>query len=472
MKDSKLIQQLKILNEVELKRFYLFLRSPYFTKSKDVVKLFEFVRKFHPNFKDKLLEKARIFKKLFPKEPYSDIKLRNLQAKLSKIVESYLIQISYEQDEFEKKKRLTQIYDARNYYAEFERNSIQLLNSLDHQTYQDTAAYYDRYQIAQAYYLNINTSKKTSNVSLLKSALQNLQNFYAIEELRLGIDLKNRERIFSEAHGFQPNPNVQISEDNLLYSLLDKSWKLLENNDDVSFFDFKNTFLKNIPQIPLKEGMNIFPVLINYAIQQLGKREEKFGEQIFDLYKIGLANRLLFANGELSEETFFNIVTISSSLKEFSYAHQFIQHYEQFLNPIIRIDTRTLSLGILLFKEDNFVGTIDALLHFKFSHILNTLIAKSLLSRTYYHLYDEDPSYFEVLCAHCDTFSRFLGRTNSISEQKKIGYKNFLSLLRRVIHHKNAMVKDNSIRNRLINELDSFVTVVAKGWFRKIINEL
>lgn len=457
----------------EIKRFNLFLKSPYFTKSEDVVKLFVYLRKFHPIFDHQALTKEHTFKKIFPKETFSDIKMRNLQSKLSKIVESYLIQISFEQDEFEKKKKLTQIYGARNYYAEFERNSIQLIGTLEDYDYKNAATYYDRYQLNQSYYLHINTSKKATNVNFLKSSLKSLQDFYAIEELRLGIDLKNRERIFSESHDFIPNPFIKISEDNLHYTLLKNGWKLVTENDDASFFDLKNVFLKNVQLIPADEGMNIIPLLINYAIRQMGTREEKFGVEIFDLYKIGLAHRLLFANKELSEKTFFNIVMISSSLKQFSFAHQFIQDYEQFLNPTHRMDTRTLATGILFFKEEKFIETIGAIAHFNFSNILTTLIAKSLLIRTYYQLYDKDISYFEALVAYCDAFSRFLSRTNSIGDHKKLGYKNFLSLIRKIINQKNLMsATDKSTKERLMFELDGYLTIVAKGWFIEVIQKL
>ena len=472
MKDSKLIQQLQLLNALEFKRFSLFLKSPYFTRSKDVVIFFNFIRKLYPTFDEKKINKQYVFKKLFPKEAYSDIKLRNLQSKLSKIVESYLIQISYEQDAFNRKKKLTQIYGTRNLYSEFERNSIQLTNDLDNQVYRDATYYYNRYQLDQAYYLHINTSKKLANVNYLKSSLHNLQNFYAIEELRLGIDLKNRERIFAESHNFSPNPTLQISENNYLYILLEKCWQLLEENSDSSFYDLKDTFLKYMHQLPLTEGMNIFPVLINYAIQQLGNKDIFYRKEIFDLYKIGLTERLLFANNELSEITFFNIVTVSSNLKEFTFAHQFIQDYEQFLNPTHRMDTKTLSIGILLFNEERFIEVVDALSYFNFSHILNTLIAKSLLARTYYHLFLENPSYIKVLYAHCEAFSRFLGRTTSVSVYKKTSYKNFLFFLKKIIHQKNLMTTDKLTKKKLTLDLESYVTIVAKEWFRKTIQRL
>ncbi len=469
---SKLIQQLKLLNAFEMKRFYLFLRSPYFTKSKHVVKLFNIVKEFHPSFEHKSLEKEQLFRKLFPKETYSDSKMRNLQSKLSKIVESYLIQISYEGDAFQKKKKLTEIYGIRNYYSEFERSTFQLISTLEAQVFQDAISYYDRYQLNEAYYLNINTSRRTSNANALKSALQNLRNFYAIAELRLGMDLKSRERIFSESHNFSPKPNIQISEDNLLYNLLKKSWNLLNNNDDVSFFDLKSIFLNNISLIPSSEGMNIFPVLINYAIQQMNNNKEEFSIEIFDLYKFGLNHKLFFVNGELSEGTFLNIVLSCVKLRKIKFGHQFIQEHEQFLNLKYRVDTKTLALGVLFFHEEKYRAAMDALRQFQFSDLLIALMAKSLLLRIYFHLFEKDPTYYDILQSQCDAFGRFLGKADKLNDNKKESYQNFLLLFKKILKHKKGLSGNKVSREVCLNLLDDFSPIVAKEWFRKVINRL
>lgn len=472
MNRSKLIEQLKLLSETEMKRFYLFLQGPYFTKSDNVIKLYNFVKEFYPTFEHKSLKKEHIFRKLFPKENYSDIKLRNLQSKLCKIVESYLIQISYEEDAFQKKKKLTQIYETRNYYSEFERNSNQLIKTLQAKNYQDAISYHDRYQLLQAYYLNPNTPKKRDNVNLLINALQNLQNFYAIEELRLGMDLKNRERIFSESYDFRPTPNILISEDNLLYNLLEKSWNLLNNNDDTSYFDLKSIFLNNISHIPPREVMNIFPVLTNYAIQQIGINQEKFFNEIFDLYEIGLDKKLLFINGELSEGTFFNIVTVCANLKKIKFGHQFIQEHEQFLNLKHRASIKALAKGVLFFHEEKYTVAIDALTKFKFSDLLKTLVAKSFLLLTYFQLYEKDPTYYDILQSQCDAFSRFIGKIDQLNVNRKESYLNFLLLLKKIIKYKNDFGRNKGGKKEFLNLLDNFSSIFAREWLRKVINRL
>lgn len=126
MKKSKLIVLLSALSEEELKQFYKFVRSPYFTNSEDVIRLFLQLRKYYPEFETKKVQKEFVFNKLFPEEQYIDIKMRNLMRKLTRIVEDYLLHLDTRKEDFKRRRRLTEIYGRRNVYSYFERETLKL----------------------------------------------------------------------------------------------------------------------------------------------------------------------------------------------------------------------------------------------------------------------------------------------------------------------------------------------------------
>ena len=66
MLKSKVIEILRTLSADELKLFREFIRSPYHNKNKNVISLFEIIRKFSPSFNDPNLTKEKVFKKIFP----------------------------------------------------------------------------------------------------------------------------------------------------------------------------------------------------------------------------------------------------------------------------------------------------------------------------------------------------------------------------------------------------------------------
>lgn len=186
MRESKLIKLLKILSSEELKGLSSYVRSPYFTKSKEALRLFDYIRKYHPEFSTSQLDKEKVFKKVFPTQSYSDSKLRNLRTKLFKIVDNYLIHLHLEQENFQKKKLLTEIYGKRNLYPEFERNTNLLLNILAQNATQNVSDYFHKFSLNLDYYFHSTTNRHTAH-KYIEDSLINLNHFYTFQRLIIGL---------------------------------------------------------------------------------------------------------------------------------------------------------------------------------------------------------------------------------------------------------------------------------------------
>ena len=81
MKDKisgKFIEILKTFSEEELKDFKIWLNSAWCNTNKNLPKLLEKLKKYHPDFDHKLLTKERLFKQVMPGKKYSVYWLNNL----------------------------------------------------------------------------------------------------------------------------------------------------------------------------------------------------------------------------------------------------------------------------------------------------------------------------------------------------------------------------------------------------------
>ncbi len=58
---SKSIQVLKTLSEEELKQFSDFLRSPFHNKNRSLIKLFDVLKKYHPEYE---VENEKVYSKV------------------------------------------------------------------------------------------------------------------------------------------------------------------------------------------------------------------------------------------------------------------------------------------------------------------------------------------------------------------------------------------------------------------------
>ncbi len=472
MKNSKLIKVLTVLTPTEFRQFYRYLRSPFFTQSEDALLLYDYIRKHYPTFQAKSLERQFVFTKLFPNQKYNGAKFSSLLLKLTKILEDYLIFLKFQQDEFEKKKMLTQIYGERNIHDVFKQKTEELLEELAHQPYRGTDFFYSKYFLQQDYYLNVHTPKQGDTLKFLKDAIENLESFFSLEYLKLGIDLKNRERIFSECHDFEVNPQfISLKNQNILYSLLKKGICLLETDNETIFFQIKSSFLENIEKIPPSDCMTIFQILLNFAMQQLPVAEEKYIQEVFSLLKIGISTKLLFSNTKITDQTFLNLVMTGAKLKEFDYVEHFIIENEQYLAVKNRVDVIQFAKSYLHFIKREYEQVIDLLISFNFSSILNKINAKLLLIRTYYHISEDNPTYLQVVHSNCEAFEKFVLREKQIHPLKKEAINNFIFLLKKIIKYQTPHKRIATRKKELTHLLNNFAQIINRSWIKELIEK-
>lgn len=462
MKESKLIAQLRMLNKEEFKRFYLFLQSPYFTRSKDVIQLFDLIRRYYPSFESKHLEKELVFKKLFPKEEFSDIKLRNLQTKLSKVLESYLIQLEFEQDDFEKKKKLTQIYGKRNYYYAFRRETEQLLENLEATPFRDATYFYDKYSFLRALYFHEETHKYPKKLPSLKEIMEALNNFYAIERLYLGVDLKNREKIFSEKHDFNFEDYAYVPPtDNLIFQLYHQAYRMLDCQSKEDYIVLKNSLLQQTEILKKETAEVIFYLLVNFAHQNSQSQPDFYLKELFQLNEYGLNTGIVMLNDTL----YLNTVSIAAANQEFTWARAFIEKYENTLDVTISESTRQLARSQIYFNEADYYNVIETLKDFNNQNILYVLNAKFIIFRSLYKLMEKDSSYFFTFMAYADAFERFLNRKKVFNQQKKEKYLNLIRLVKKIIKLKEngKLITPDSLVQMVRNR----ASVAGFNWLMK-----
>ena len=74
----------------ELDRFEDFLKSPYHNKKSGVVKLFNEVKKYYPDFIDINMDKENLWKQLYPEKEYNYGVIKNLIHDFTKLSEDFI----------------------------------------------------------------------------------------------------------------------------------------------------------------------------------------------------------------------------------------------------------------------------------------------------------------------------------------------------------------------------------------------
>ena len=101
MLKSNLLEILRNFSNTELKDFGEYVRSPFFNKNVSTIKLYDYLRKFSPDFDDKKLEKEYTYNKIFAGAHYNDGFMRTIMFNLSKLAEDYLAYSKFKKSEIQ-----------------------------------------------------------------------------------------------------------------------------------------------------------------------------------------------------------------------------------------------------------------------------------------------------------------------------------------------------------------------------------
>jgi len=101
MINYKAINILKGLTKKEILRFEKFLLSPFYNNNKKLLLLYNYLRKFYPEFDSSSFTKENIYRHVFGNDIFSDENLRKLFSDFYKLGEKYLVTLNLEKNKFD-----------------------------------------------------------------------------------------------------------------------------------------------------------------------------------------------------------------------------------------------------------------------------------------------------------------------------------------------------------------------------------
>lgn len=466
MRESKLINQLKGLDKKELKGLKVFLRSPYFNNSEDVIKLFEVVSKHAPNYDPLRLKKEKVFEKIYSGKPFKDVKLRNLMSKLSRLIERYLIQLYYEEKDFEKEKLLAKIYGKRSSYILFENIINKLLKEIKNQSTLTLGTYKEIHELGIMLYEHKQTNSINHSM-LLQNAIEALEQYFITERLRLVLGLKTREKLLSELYPLIVDDFDYLNnKTNLIHTLYGKAFGLLEHPSNENYQRLKESFFEDTSVLSKKTAIIPLRLALNYLILRINKNESTYTEECLQWYRIGIEKEWLMENGIILYADFLNVIIFASKKKNFDWATSFLDSYSQKLPATNQKDAVALASGFISFFQSKYTQVIEQLIYFKFLSFGDQILAKTLLIRSYFKLIKIDDSYYYSLISSCKAFENYIRRHNVINDIKKESYLNFISIIRRLIQFEH---KDYLTKKKLLHQLNAYPNVFARTWLEEEI---
>ncbi len=470
MQDSKAIKLLKQLNPDEFRRFYRFLKSPFFTTNVHIVKMYEYLRKYYPAFNSNKLQREKVFAKLFPQTPFNYEKLAALIKKMTNLVEDYMIWIDLKSQEADRQKRLSKIYAQRNLFAFYERSRLRQLERMDKQPYRDLEYYQNRYSLDFDYFFHPLTPKHTLQDDALIRLMDSVDQTFILGKYRIASEMKNRERILAKQYDIRfleaieneirnglSNKNISLQ----LYQLLLQMY--VPEKEGTAFEKLKNLFSENAHRIRHLDQSLLLTQMINYTVKQINIGNAAFYQKALELYKIGLEIGLVVENQKIDAAVFGNIVLLGCNAREFEWTKHFMVQNQQYLKESIRQDTVALNMGLWYFHQNDFDKAYHKFFNHTFSYAFQ-LKARFYLIRTLLEQFLSDDTLLDLLISQIDAFEKFLYRNKMISSYHKKTHLNSIAIIKKLaigLSQKKDLVK---LKTSLLAEIERKGNMVVKEW--------
>lgn len=478
--NSKAIYILKSLSISELKSFKDFVNSPFHNKNKNVIKLFNALKQFYPDFDQYGLTKEKLYKKIYPSKPYNDLVMRILLSDMIAILEKFLICLNLGKDKVTSKKILvTELNDRKLFNL-----LIKELNSFQgKQSFQPENLLDGIFFSSKKTEYSISVDKQKGNDVNLTELARYLITYLLVKIPSIHYDLNIHKDLYNASpdfdfidvfmKGFDIGGYIEFLKKNKfenveiinIYYLLYLSKENV--NDDYYFYEFKRFLNKHIDLFELSEQYSLYIKLESLAIEKIETGKIEFYEELFSIYSFMVKNDILTEskNDHIAPELFRNMVFTGTSLKKYKWTENFVRNFIDKISPELKDNVLNHSLAHMYFHMDEFKKSLECLNKIRYDLFAYKADVKILTMRIFYELSDYEPAYSLL-----DSFKKFVANNKNVSVLFRKRYNSFIKHYGRLLKlasgndsHKLSdyeyeMTKDELLYNRkwFLTKMNSF----------------
>lgn len=466
MRKSKLVRLIDSLSNHHRSDLLKYIESKNFCTNPKVSALLQYLlsRKY---FSDKNTAKRKVFDILFPNEKYSDLKLRHLMnISLDFILKNVRLN-EKKTVAFESKIQQIKYFREHNLTQFGLKTMKTLANDVEKLAYRDESYYLSRYRMEVERFEWIGQEKRLGENNVQELS-QDLNHFYIIATLKYACISLTHQNLKKGDYQFPLlNTIVQQIEDGVYVQieaimLYYYAYMALKNNRNDFFFQkLKSLVLQEGYLNIISDQKEVLMFAINYCIKRLNSGDNEYIREAFELYMHGLEQKILLdKDATLSRFTFKNVIALGLRLKEFGWAHRFIQENKKLLAPEFQDSQVNYNTARLFFYQGIFDKAIMLLQQAEFDDVFMNMDAKIMLLKMYFQ--EKNMASLEALL---NSFEVYLHRKKILAYHKD-NYKNIIRYIRRII---SLQPYDNDGKRQLVESIERCRPLTEKQW---LLNQL
>jgi hypothetical protein len=477
MYTGKLFLLLDSLNRTEKARFKEFVYSPFFNKNTYVRLLLAAIYSDY----ERKLQKEEIFNIVFPGEAYEPRKITDVVYLLTRLMEEFLAQQKFRQNEVLQKINLLSETLDRNIEKAALYAAREIEEDLSERAYRDNEHFYTDYLFQNELDKYFVGKKKLERDESLQKKTDSLDLFYISAKLRDCCEMLNRTQIiqseyqmhmlghiseYIEAHlrDYGQYPAISI-----YYSIL----LMLQNPNDESHFTKLVAMLGDSHKLfPASELRDMYNYAQNYCIRKINVGDNAYNGAFLEINKKLVENNLIQTGKYITERDYKNVVSIALRQGEYGWAFDFMSTYKTKLPDDIRENAHNYSLANYYYETKDYKKAIKLLNGVEFTDVYYNLDAKTMLLKIYYELEEE-----EAFLALAASFKIYLTRNKLINKQNYTVYNNLLNFTKKAFNLKTSLPYQ---RNRdfakktvqLKQKVETTRNIVNSKWLLEQLSDL
>ncbi len=447
----------------------LFMDSLHFnqgTNAAELKRLCEVILATAPDFEESRLDKRIVYPQIFPDEKVVLGKLEKTMADLNKLLRIYAVTQQYLSPEREEGQMLDWAKWLRERgLGERARHIITKIKApKEREATESLEQYRAAFLVAEEEHEWESTHNQFKGDLNIPNLLFRLETFYQNYE----IELKNRYLLQQKATQLPSleSRSEEIEKGNLL-EISKKIYALLES-ETPSVEDFQEL----LQILKTKEKYLSFQALAQFYAYLRGSctllingGNLNFIPILHEIHQDNLERGYFFLNGEISPNSYVNLVQIATRAKDYEWAKKFTNEYS---GNIIGGDSDQFFLGLnmaqCLFAEGQFNEALNWIPDGSSgSHYHHH--ARRLELKIYYELNSD------LLLYKIDAFRKFIGRTAPKTIASNLGGMN-LNFLNILLQLSQSPIKDKARSARLLKRIEEKKLLADRAWLLEKAREL
>ncbi len=478
MVKSNLVELVKTFSPREIKEFGEYLASPFFNKNEGVIKLYDHLRKYFPDFDEKNMQKEFVFTKIFPNADYNDGFMRTLMFNLNKLAEDFLTYREFTSDSFSTDKYLLESYSRRKLDKQFGRKLKTVYDNLEKSSdTKDEMYFYKKYSLERLLNrfdaVRMDSLLKTHNARLgdTGNESEDLIKYFILALMKRYREILNKKYIYNIDYNLKfidelvNHLHTHKYDDIPLMEFYFRFIQLMDGIDkEKNYLFVKNFLMKNHSMFSKPEGYGLFIGLCNVAGKEKVNNWEK---ELFVLYKFILENDL-YSNDGLGKITFIefiSIIFVALRLEEYDWVEDFVDKFKHKLDESEKQNAANFGYARLNFARGNFRKANEYLSKVHFEALYYKIWVKGLQIRIYYEM-----GWLDEALSQIDSFRHFLSSNAMITKHVAKLNSVFIKMTKRLIAARTYMQKKDI--SALRQDVEKDIDINSREWLMKKINEL